>query len=293
MTPRWQDVRCASIPIENLAVLAELRRERGIRVTLAQGRAWVTWEDGPASELTGRVLVGHLLPLPGVEVFARRDGRWYRPGESLPAFHMPIGDGSAGMALDRLILPEPLAATPPDGEPPRAVRLGLVRDESGRPRPATAVRCRLNDLAAWVDRAPSTWTETLSAAWLDAPSGAPDAADVLILVAGASTPRPRQSPVLDAMPGIALGHRARAALPALADARRFWGRDVLVPLGHRAEPDLADRALRQAVGARPDELVVLDHDGPELIPRQAFRPLDRASIRLAGTARRARPALPG
>src|SRR5262245_7031157 len=116
MTPRWQDVRCASIPVEDLPVLADLRREPGIRVTIAQDRAWVCWDDGTGSEATRRILVGRLLPLAGVEIFASRDGRWHRPGESLPAFHVPIGDGSTGHALDRLILPEPLVASRPEGD---------------------------------------------------------------------------------------------------------------------------------------------------------------------------------
>jgi MoxR-vWA-beta-propeller ternary system domain bpX2 len=288
MTPRWQDVRCASIPVEDLWVLADLRGEPAVRVTIAGERAWVCWDDGPKSEVTRKILLGRLLPLAGVEIFAPRDGRWYRPGEALPAFDVPIGEGTGESALDRLILPEPLVASRPEGEPPEPVRLRVVRDQTDRSRPATAVRCRLADLAHWAEHAPSSWIESLSAAWSEPPGGDQDGAEVLILAAADLASRaPLRPPIRDSLAGMEPRPPGRVHLPALEEGTRFWGSDVLIPLGHRPEPDLADRALRQAVGAGPDDLVVLDDDGVELIPRPAFRPLSRAGIRLArGISRR-------
>jgi hypothetical protein len=272
MIARWQDVRCASIPIEDLAALADLRREAGIRVTIAPGRAWVCWDDGPEAEETRKILVGRLLPLAGVEIFARRDGRWYRPGERLPAFHVPIGDGSTGTSLDRVILPEPLTMLRPAGDAPQPVPLRLTRDATERPRPATALRCRLEDLAEWAEWAPSAWIESLSGARCATPGEEPGRAEVLLLAtadpAGRTDPHPPGS----------------THLPAIEDGLRFWGSDVLMPLGYRAEPELAPQAVRAAVGAGPEDLVVLDSGGPELIPRGAFRRLDRAGIRLARAA---------
>ena len=99
MNPRWQDVCCASIPVQDLPVLADLRRLPGIRVSILGDRAWVCWEAG--SESTRQVMIERLLPLSGVEMFARRGGHWYRPGEHLPAFGVPIGDGSGGVLLER------------------------------------------------------------------------------------------------------------------------------------------------------------------------------------------------
>jgi hypothetical protein len=262
MTPRWQDVRCASIPVDDLSVLADLRREPGIRVTIADGRAWVCWDDEPGAEAeaTRRILVTRLLPRPGVEIFARSGGRWHRPGEHLPAFAVPVADGSTVSALDRVIVPAPMAVVRPGGDTPVPVPLRIVRDADGRPRPAAALRCRLEGLAGWAERAPSSWIEALSGAWCPGPTrGEPGEAEVLLL-------------------------GPAAWLPAPADGLRYWGADVLIPIGYRAEPDLAGRALRAAVGAGPDDLVVLDADGPELVPRQAFRPMSRAGIRrvLAG-----------
>ena len=70
-------------------------------------------------------------------------------------------------------------------------------------------------------------------------------------------------------------------LPAVPGAVRFWGTDLLVPVGHRPDPDLPPAILRDAVGAGSDELVLLDEDGADVIPRAAFAPLTRAGLRLA------------
>jgi MoxR-vWA-beta-propeller ternary system domain bpX2 len=281
MTSPWQDVRCASIPEGALSVLADLRREPGIRVTIVRGRAWVCWEDGPVSEETRRILVERLLPLAGVEVFSWRDGHWHRPGERLPAFDVPIGDGSGGIHLDRAILPEPLPILQPQREPPRPMRLRLVRDDRGAARPARAARCRLGQLVDWAEHAPSDWIESLSGAWCVHAEGDPGAAEVLVLGPDDGRARPESS---------AAGW---GRLPAFGGGLRYWGDTVLIPLGYRSEPVLVERALRDAVGAGPEELVVLDQTGPELIPHRAFRPLSRASIRLAGTARSSGPAIGG
>lgn len=267
MNPRWPDIRCASIPVEGLSALADLRREPGLRVLVVGARAWIRWDDDPHADASDHdssgalpPLLRRLLALPGAEVFIPGErGRWHRPGESLPAFHVPTAIGKAipdGSPLDSVVLPDRIQPEAPDRIPPAAVPLRLVRDDSGRPRPATAQRCRLKALAGWADAAPSAWIEALSAAWTPSPSGDPGEAEVLLL-----------------------GPAAR--LPSVPGGTRFWGATVFIPLGYCASPALGEPALRSAVAAGPDDLVVLDERGHELVPRGTFGRLSRASLRLA------------
>jgi hypothetical protein len=70
-------------------------------------------------------------------------------------------------------------------------------------------------------------------------------------------------------------------LPLLAEASRFWGKSLLLPLGWRLEPALLPEAIREALGVSAEEIVLWTEAGPEAIPEACFQPLSRASIRLA------------
>jgi hypothetical protein len=78
-------------------------------------------------------------------------------------------------------------------------------------------------------------------------------------------------------------------LPLLPGSARFWGADLLVPLGCRSDPELPASAIRHIVGAGQDELVLMDEKGYELIARKAFQPLTRSGIRLAREGARSGP----
>jgi len=254
MTAPWKDVRCASIRVEELSRLADLRGRPEIRVSIAGGMAWVCWE--PESELMQAILVRRLLPLPSVELFTERGGRWYRLGEHLPAFSVPIRDGSAGVPLDRIVLPAPIQAQRPEGIPTVSQAVCLVRDDRSRARPSSGLKCPLGVLAAWAESATSAQIARLQAGWSGGSSRSEGDAEVLVL----------------GSPG---------AIPLLPDGVRFWGTDLLIPLGFRADPELPEPALHHALGAGATDLAVLDHDGFELISRAIFKPLSRAGIRLA------------
>jgi hypothetical protein len=257
MPPRWKDVRCACMPVEHLPVLAELRGQSEIRVSIAADRAWIWWET--ETDWLQDVLARRILPLRGVELFTERGGRWYRLGEHLPAFGVPAGTGSPGVLLERMILPTPLKPEPPPEGLPEPVRLRLVRDKRSLVRPASAFRCALATLVDWVNGATSAQLAPLQAAWSRESHGVRgDAGSSVVLVLGD--------------PG---------SLPLLSGGTRFWGTDLLIPLGFRADPDLPEEAIRTAVGAGASDLVVLDQDGFELLDRGVFRPLCRAGIRLA------------
>ncbi len=254
MTPRWQDVCCASIPAADLPVLADLRRLPGIRLSVREDRAWIRWDAD--SDSTRRVMIERLLPLPGVEMFARHDGHWYRPGESLPEFRIPIGDGSDGVPLERMIFPRPMTASAPEDTSPEPIALRVVRDARGLARPAAMVCCRLDRLAEWAEQETSARIASLMGTWVPGPHGGTELVEVLVLGDGGS-------------------------LPASLGGTRYWGMDVMIPLGFRADPELSGSALRRLAGASPDDLVILEDAGYERIPRGAFRPLSRAGIRLA------------
>lgn len=190
----------------------------------------------------GRVeVVRCLLAVPEVVFFARRDGNWFRFG-----CLVPTGDGppdGEGQPIAAVLVParfEPVALEPLALTP---FRLTVVR--GGTPKPAIALTCTVSELVKWADEATTAELAVVRAA---------RCADRVILLG--------------------------ARLPALVGATRFWGKDVLVPVGFRAEPALPDEALREAVGVTGEELLVLDEGGAEVVPRAAFEPLTRAGVRL-------------
>jgi hypothetical protein len=183
-----------------------------------------------------------LLPVPGVAFFTPRDGAWFRFGSRLPtADAPPAGDGRS---LAGVLVPGRLDPILPGADAGAPVPLRVVR--GGEPKPVTALACRAAELLNWAD--------TATTADLAAVRGAQAEGRVVLL-----------------------GRR----LPSVPGATRYWGDDLLVPVGFRPGPDLPPAAVRAAVGAESDELVLIDAAGAEVIPRAAFAPLTRAGLRLA------------
>jgi hypothetical protein len=193
-----------------------------------------------------------LLPVPGAAFFVWHEGQWYPPDSRLPTSAVP--DLMDPSQLHRVLIPEPAQPIPPGIQLGRPVEVVLRRSE--RPRACTALWCRLAELASWADTATADEIAEVSAAR----SGE----DVLLR-----------------------GNR----LPASPRGERFWGRDLLVPLGYRPVPDLPERDLCAALGVGEDEFALLrpaggpgNEGGPaalELLPAEAFEPLTRAAVRLA------------
>jgi hypothetical protein len=233
------DVCCASLAPEALPGLAGLRTHQEVRTRRVDGRLWLWWPAGDAEVLS------RVLPLPGVELFARRDGAWFRAGHRLPTAQVPAEDGARTLLSE--LVPTPVvprvaryAAAP--------VRLALVRDR--RPRRATALLCPVCEFAARADAATSHQLEQLQAA------------------------RRGENVLLR-------GER----LPPFSGGVRWWGHSILVPLGFRPEPDLAEGILLDAFGLNDENVVLLTEAGVERIPRAAFGPVSRAGIRLAARER--------
>jgi MoxR-vWA-beta-propeller ternary system domain bpX2 len=231
--------RAARVPTRGLAALAPLRAKGGVHVVMDKATAWVTW-DGDR-----RDVVDALLIVPGVEWFESRDGGWFGFGSRLPAFDVPPRGES--IPLVRALVPAAFATAEAEARELARVNLRLVRCEL--PRPSTALRCRVEALRPWVDKATTAEITRVKAA---------RRGDVAWL----------------------LGH----VLPAIPGAERFWGERILVPLGYRADPDWPEQALREAAGVGSEEILILTAEGAEAIPAPAFRPLTRGALRRA-TAR--------
>jgi len=187
-------------------------------------------------------VVRALLPVAGVAFFAPTAGRWHRFQHRLPSAEAP--PEGEGRVISSLLNPAPFEPHPVEKVSAAPLPLRIVH--GGPVKPATALACQVRDLEHWADRATSKGLEAIRAAR----SGS------RALLLGVS-------------------------LPSISDSVRYWGADLLMPLGFRPEPDLPDAVIRDAAGAGADELVLLDERGAERIPRSAFRPLARAALRLA------------
>jgi hypothetical protein len=262
ITARWKDIRGASLRVEDLASLADLRGRAQIRVTVAGGRAWVWWQAD--SNVVPELVARRIMPLEGVELYTRTAGQWYRLGERLPAFGVPFDVAGAGASLDRIVVPAKISAERPAGNLPERLAVRVVPCDSRQNRPATALRASIDELAAWADWATSFRLSCLRAAWRAAAREEEGPSEALVL----------------GDPG---------TLPLLPGSARFWGADLLVPLGFRSDPELPASAIRHIVGAGQDELVLMDEKGYELIARKAFQPLTRSGIRLAREGARSGP----
>ena len=97
------------------------------------------------------------------------------------------------------------------------IPIRVVRDAVSAPRPAGGLRCSTLSLAAWAERSTSGQLAALLGAWLQC--------EDMVLLTGSSN-----------------------SLPFMPDGLRFWGTELFVPLGFRAEPDLPASAIRSAAG---------------------------------------------
>jgi hypothetical protein len=236
MNSVFDRVCCAYIPAESLPVLADLRCEPGIRVALAGERAWVRWEPG------NEAVLFRFFAVPGVTFYRYQDGLWYRHDQSLPSFGLP--DDLPTQPLAEVLTPAPLEPEPSPLAPIQPKQACLVLDQ--RPRPTSAVLCRVTELAKWADRATSRSLASIQAA---------RSGERILL----------------------LGER----LPLLERSERFWGRRILAPLGSSLEPALPESALAEAFGLEAEEIVLVRWQDAQIIPQGALEPLTRSGIRLA------------
>lgn len=187
-------------------------------------------------------LVPLLMAIPGAEYFTCRDDRWYRLGEAMPVFDVP--PPGAATPLERLLFPAPFTASQPGHLIAERPVCRLV--PSSIPHPTTALRCDLAVLNPWVESATTAELKGVQACLCD---------DRVLIVG--------------------------PKLPWVDPAERFRGKDVLIPIGYRPEPDWSEAALRETAGINRDEILMLGHDHIETIPRETLEPLRRARFREA------------
>jgi hypothetical protein len=144
--------------------------------------------------------------------------------------------------LSALLFPAPVSPVRPAARAWRSVTPALVRD--GTHRPASALRVTGAVLRKWADVATSHQLRKVEAA---------SSGDEVLL---------------------------RGELPVLP-GERFWGRRVLLPLGYRVEPDLAEGLLLAALGSREGEVALWTSQGVEVVGAEAFGPVTRAGVRLS------------
>ncbi|KAA0211058.1 hypothetical protein EDM80_12395 [bacterium] len=137
------DASFAEIPAKALALLAPLRNQPGIEVSLDESIARVRWQRGQSA------VVQRLLAAPGARLFEQVDGQWRLVGQALPAFDLDTG--GSFMPLARALTPGrlDLQPDPPPGRPP----LTLTLSRSDRVRETTAAIYDLAALATWAEMA--------------------------------------------------------------------------------------------------------------------------------------------
>jgi hypothetical protein len=144
MVGNLDHVCCASLPLAMLSAVAGLRTRADVRAGEADGRLWLWWSTGDAQVLS------RILPIPGIELFERRDGLWFRHGGRLPT---PIVPGEeVARPLASVVTPSAVLPLPPCLAR-ETVSLSLVPDS--RFRRATALLCSMTDIARWADSATS------------------------------------------------------------------------------------------------------------------------------------------
>lgn len=186
-------------------------------------------------------VLNSVMPLAGCSLFARRDDLWFMPGAALPSFAVP--ENLEYRPLYQVLFPAPLQPSPPPAHIIAPAPLRLSRDN--RPRPTSALLCAPSALQAWADIIPAQRLRSLRSLVLER--------RLLVLGTG---------------------------LPALAGSERFWGERVLVPLGYRPDPALAESALADAAGLDREEVLLLRDEGALVLTRTMLTPLTRAALHL-------------
>ena len=134
MNEELDQVTLASLPLEHLGVLAQMRRDSGITVAVRGERAWVSW--GPGQACVARLL----LPVPDVQLFSARGDHHYRLGSLLPCGEVPGDLEATAVSLVRALTPDAARIHSQAKARPNPLPFALVRDDRARPASATLLK---------------------------------------------------------------------------------------------------------------------------------------------------------
>lgn len=232
----------ARLPVAALADLADLRARPDLEILHLDSALWLRWKIDPET------IVLRLLPLPGIELFERRDNRWFPAGRLLPTLEVPDDRTPGWKPLTAVLFP---ARIDPVFEPLVGwERTGLRLVPSSEPRPTRALRAAFDVVQTWCETAPTSDLLAQRAVWNR---------DEVILLGD--------------------------ALPPLQPASRYWGQRLLLPLGQRLEPELPEVALLDLFSLSRGEIALLDEAAIDILEEARLHPLSRAALRRAAALR--------
>lgn len=184
-------------------------------------------------------VVQTVMPIHEAVLFRFHGGHWHRFGERVPAFDFPAD--LEDQPLAHVLFPAPVQALPAPAPDVTSLRMVLERDE--RPRTTTALLGPITTIQAWSDTVPTSRLAALQ--------GLRGNGNVLMI-----------------------GDN----LPLLDGAERFWGRDVLVPIGHAPAPALPESALKEIAGLQGDRILLWRLEQIDVIESALLAPLTREAL---------------
>ncbi len=178
-----------------------------------------------------------VLAIRGCRLYGKGSAGWQLWGSRLPTDEVP--DSLEFRPMSAVLFPQKVQPISFNGVAWERTSIRLVPSDAVQP--TTAMQTNLRDLETWAANVPPVRLEKLQAA----------RSGDQVLVLGKHLP--------------------------WLEGQRYWGRRVLAPLGMRCDPALSEADLRAAFAVSDNELLILQAEGWEAIPEEAF-----SSIRLAG-----------
>lgn len=236
MMSSMDSITCASLPIVQLERLASIRSQKQVKGRIHQDKVWLLWNGNNQN------IAELLFPIPGAELYERKEDHWHLFQRQLPSFNVP--DLSEARPLAELLFPESIPLLPLPSVKLQPLAIKLVADSN--PRESAAMLCQLSELHDWLETVPGIRIAELKAL----------RKGNSVLIFGTS-------------------------LPEISEGQRFWGKRIFVPLGNSYEPFFDEFTMIKIIDLASTQVLFIQHHGIECIDISKAQPLSRASVRLA------------